>query len=270
MTQRHCYLLVEGRQDVFFVGRILGELGLQPAQRADQISTKWEAFFDQAARQRDEAERAAGRSGVPFWQIFKPACLFGETHSVVIERVDGNRAKFGRTLRATDALIDGGLAGLTAVGLLPDADRKCAASLASAQAALESARLPVPQRNEEVIVGAPNTGIFVLPGGDASGGLEELLIDCAATVYPALVAGATTFVEGVDVDSEAYIREDMTEMKTPQGPRKAIVGCVASVLKPGSTAQLSVLRDRWVSDATLSIPRVAAIAQFLKALCGLP
>jgi hypothetical protein len=75
MTLRHCYLLVEGQQDVVFVGRMLEELGLASAERAGQIPDRWEPYLDKAARQRDDAERAAGRIGVPFWQIFKPACL---------------------------------------------------------------------------------------------------------------------------------------------------------------------------------------------------
>jgi len=270
MNGHHSYLLVEGQQDVYFVGRILEELGLHSAQRPEQIPGKWSPFLDDVARQRDHAERQAGRNGIPFWQMFKPACLLSQLHSVVVERVDGNRAKFGRTLRATDALIDGGLASLTGVGVVPDADVDAAASLASAQAALRSAGLAAPNSNQEVIAGNPNTGIFVLPGGVAQGGLEQVLIDCGEVVYPALIAGARTFVGGVDTDSAAYSEEDMREMNTPQGPIKAVVGSVSSVLKPGSTIQVSVLRDRWVSDATLATPRVAAIVQFLKSLCGLP
>jgi hypothetical protein len=269
MNGHHSYLLVEGQQDVFFVGRILEELGLQSAQRAEQIPAKWEPFLDDVARQRDQAERSAGRAGVPFWQMFKPACLVSESQSVVIERVDGNRARFGRTLRATDALIDGGLAGLTGVGVLPDADTDSAASLASAQGALRAAGLPAPKNNQEVITGSPNTGVFVLPGGTDNGGLEQLLIDCAESVYPALVAGARAFINGIDTSSAAYTQTDMQEMKSPQGPIKAIVGSVSSVLKPGSTIQASILRDRWVTAPTLALPRIAAVVQFLKSLCRL-
>jgi hypothetical protein len=270
MNRQHSYLLVEGQQDVFFVGRILEELGLHSAQRPEQIPAKWEPFLDDGARRRDQAERSAGRSGVPFWQMFKAACLISDSHVVVIERVDGNRAKFARTLRATDALIDGGLASLTGVGIVPDADTDPTASFASAQDTMRSAGLVAPNSNQEVIAGSPNTGVFVLPGGAAQGGLEQVLIDCAEAAYPALIAGARTFVNSVDTNSATYAEEDMREMKTPQGPAKAIVGSVSSVLKPGATIQVSVLRDRWVSSGTLGTPRVAALVGFLKSLCGLP
>jgi len=270
MNRQHSYLLVEGQQDVYFVGRILEELGLRSAQRPEQVPARWEPFLDDVARQRDQAERSAGRSGVPFWQMFKPACLFSDSHVVVVERVDGNRAKFARTLRATNALIDGGLASLTGVGIVPDADIDPTASFASAQEAMRSAGLVAPDNNQEVIAGSPNTGVFVLPGGADQGGLEQVLIDCAEAVYPALIAGARTFVNSVDTDNAAYTEEDMREMKTPQGPVKAVVGSVSSVLKPGATIQVSVLRDRWVSHTTLGTPRVAALVSFLHSLCGLP
>jgi hypothetical protein len=270
MNRQHSYLLVEGRQDVFFVGRILEELGLRSADRPALIPAKWEPFLDNVEHQRDQPERRAGRGGVPFWRMFKPACLFSDTHVVIVEPVDGNRAKFGRTLRATNALLDGGLASLTGVGIVPDADIDPMASFASARVALQSTGLAVPSNNQEVVAGSPNTGVFVLPGGMAPGGLEQVQIDCADAVYPALIAGARTFVNSVDTESATFTDEDMREMKTPQGPVKAIVGAVSSVLKPGSTIQVSVLRDRWVTAPTLGVPRVAAIVRFLKSLCGLP
>ena len=166
-------------------------------------------------------------------------------------------------------MIDGGLESLIGVGLIPDADTNPAASLASAQDALRSAGLTPPAGNEQLVAGTPNSGIFVLPGGDAPGGLEDLLIDCAGIIYAELLASARAFVDSVDVDSQTYAPEDMREMKTPQGPVKAVVGAMSSVLKPGATIQVSILRDRWVSETTITAPRVAALMHFLQSLCGL-
>ncbi len=135
---------------------------------------------------------------------------------------------------------------------------------------MQSAGLVAPNNNQEVIAGSPSTGVFVLTGGVAHGGLEQVLIECAEAVYPALIAGARTFVNSVDTDSAAYTEDDMREMKTPQGPVKSIVGSVSSVLRPGATIQVSVLRDRWVSNARLRTPWGAAPVGFLKSLWGLP
>lgn len=269
MSRRHCYLLVEGQQDVFFVGRLFEQIGLRWVGTPDELPEEWQPLVDPELRQRDRVWRTRGRAGVPFWQMFKPACLVNDSHCIVIERVGGNRAQFGRTLVATGDLIDGGLTSLFSAALLPDADEDSAASLASAQAALHAAGLPVPDASEEIAAGSPRTGIFVLSGADGKGGLEELLIECAGAVYPALLEGAKSFVDSVTVDSDAYSEQDMREMRTRQGPVKAVVGSMASVLKPGSTIQVSVLKDRWVCTQSMANERMTTLLSFLKNLCGI-
>ncbi len=270
MNQRHSYLLVEGQQDVYFLGCLLQTLGLHPVQQADQVPRRWAPFLDSVLCQRDRSLRQQGRPGIPFWQVFKITCLLNDSHVVAIESVGGNRVQFGRTLRATRELIGGGFDSLTAVGVIADADTDPAASLASARDALRSAGLVPPYGNEQIVAGTPNSGVFVLPGGSAAGGLEDLLTDCAAIVYPELLSLARSYVDSVNIDSGDYAGDDMREMRTPQGPVKAVVGAVSSVLKPGASIQVSILRDRWVSPTTMGAVRVAALVQFLKSLCGIP
>ncbi len=269
MNGHHSYLLVEGQQDVLFVGRLLEELGLRSVRVPSEIPGKWQPFVDGFLRQRDQALRDAGREGIPLWQMFKPACLLSDTHVVVVEKVGGNRRQFGRTLRATNELIDGGLAALTAVGIVPDADAAPAASLRSAQDALHAAGLAAPPNDQEVVLGPPNTGIFVLPGNGDPGGLEEVLLDCANTVYPKLAGRAHEYVDSIDIGGPEYNESDMQEMRTPRGPVKARIGAISSVLKPGSTIQASILRDRWICETTMAIPRIDSLARFLRNLCGL-
>jgi hypothetical protein len=269
MNGKHSYLLVEGQQDVLFVHRLFEELGLRSVRGPGEIPGRWQPFVDGFLQQRDQALRDAGREGIPLWQMFKPACLFSDTHIVVVDKVGGNRRQFGRTLRGTNELIDGGLAGLTGVGIIPDADSQPAASLRSAQDALLSAGLAVPPNDQEIIAGPPNTGIYVLPGNGNPGGLEEVLLDCANTVYPSLASSALAYVNSIDINGHEYTTNDMQEMRTPQGPVKARIGAISSVLKPGSTIQTSILRDRWICAATMAIPRIASLTQFLRNVCGL-
>ena len=269
MNGHHSYLLVEGQQDVLFVHRLLEELGLRSVRGPGEIPGRWQPFVDGFLRQRDQALQDAGREGIPLWQMFKPACLLSDTHVVVVEKVGGNRTRFGRTLRATNELIDGGLAGLTGVGIVPDADDQPAASLRSAQDALRSAGLAAPPNDREVVPGPPRTGIFVLPGNGDPGGLEEVLLDCANTVYPKLAGRAREYVDSIDIGDPEFQDSDMQEMRTPQGPVKARIGAISSVLKPGSTIQASILRDRWICAATMTIPRMGSLANFLRVLCGL-
>jgi len=121
-----------------------------------------------------------------------------------------------------------------------------------------------------ITAGPPKTGIFVLPNCDASGGLEDVLIECGRTVYPDLHTAADSYVQSVNLGSRAYTDDDMSEMRTPQGPVKAIFGSMSSVLRPGSTIQVSLLRDRWISPQTMDTPSIATLVTFLKSLCELP
>jgi hypothetical protein len=270
MNRKHCYLLVEGPQDVIFVGRLLQEMGLRTATLPDEVPARWQPFIDSAARSRDEAERRAGKPGLQLWQMFKPTCFLSDTHVVVVEQVGGNRTKFSRTLRGTLRLIDGGVSSLFSAGIIPDADNDANAAFTSAKQALNSSALSQPASMNAITAGPPKTGIFVLPNCNASGGLEEVLIECGRTVYPDLHTAADSYVQSVDLGSVAYTPDDMSEMRTPQGPVKAIVGSMSSVLKPGSTIQVSLLRDRWISPQTMGTPSVAALVTFLKSLCELP
>lgn len=263
------YLLVEGPQDVTFVSRVLVELGMRSVEQPEQIPVRWQPFVDWPKLNRDRAQRDVGRENVPFWKIFKPALLLHEFGSVVLESVNGNRTRFARTLKGTNQSIDGGLAGLAAVGLLPDGDSDPEASFQSARDALRTVSLPVPGQHGELVQGKPRTGIFVFPDGVSPGGLEELLIDCGQDVYPALVSGAKRFVRDIQNDESVRTLEDFKELRTPQGPSKAVVTSAAGVLKPGSTMQVSIRLDRWVGPSTLNLPRMAALRRFLKTLCGL-
>lgn len=270
MNRKHCYLMVEGPQDVIFVGRLFQELGFRAATLADDVPARWQPFVDSAARSRVQAERQAGRSGLQLWQMFKPACLLSDTHVVIVEQVGGYRTKFGRTLKGTLSLVVGGVSSLFSVGLIPDADTNANAAFTSAQQALSNSNLSPPASMTAVTMGPPRTGIFVLPNCNASGGLEEVLIECGRTVYPDLHTAADNYVQSVDLNNAAYTPDDLSEMRTTQGPVKAIVGSMSSVLKPGATIQVSLLRDRWISPQTMGTPSVAVLVTFLKSLCELP
>jgi hypothetical protein len=47
------------------------------------------------------------------------------------------------------------------------------------------------------------------------------------------------------------------------GRNKTIVGSVASILRPGKAVQVSIQDNRWLRDATLMLPRVRAVQEFL-------
>ncbi len=269
MIQSHSYILVEGQHDVLFLGKLLRELGLSDVQDVNAISAVWEPFINTAQLTEHRGRIAANQQGLQIHQLFEGVCFQNDSHSVVLRKVGGSGAKFRRDLRSLKELIDGGFHSLSAIGLVPDADNDANAVFGSTKDALESVGLAGPAEAEQIVDSDTRTGIFLLPGDGASGALEDLLIDCANAVYPSLLTGATRYIDEVDREGQDFLPVDLNEIKTPQGRSKAIVGCVSSFLKPGSTIQVSVYRDRWVSENSLKLPRVTRLCQFLTNLCGL-
>jgi hypothetical protein len=56
----------------------------------------------------------------------------------------------------------------------------------------------------------------------------------------------------------------------PAGRNKAMVGSIASILRPGRAIQVSLQDDRWLRDTALALPRVKAVQDFLLKLLELP
>ncbi len=269
MNLHHSLLLVEGQQDVFFLGRILKELGLTAIRNIDELPEFWSVFRHESKLRLHRAEVARGRNGLPIHELSSVVCFTGTNHSIAIRKVNGNLKKFRRLILDVDLMLDGGLRSCQSIGVLPDADQKPSAATQSAIAAFNEIDLPAPHGDETLVRGNPNVGVFPFPGNNQTGGLEELLLDCAQAVYPTLYSNANSYISSINLSDDALTANDIREMKTPQGPKKAVVGSIASVLKPGATVQVSVLRDRWVSEESLKVPSVKLLVSFLKNLCEL-
>ena len=270
MTQKHCYILVEGQQDVLFIGRIFQTLGVPDVQNVDDISSVWTPLVDTHRLTEHRGLIAAHRQGLDIHQLFKGVCFQSATHSIVVRKVGGRGKEFRRNLVSIDLLLDGGLAALTAVGLVPDAEDNPQGVRQSSEAALLAVKLPIPQGQADLHFGQPKTGIYPLPRPMETGAVEDLMLDCAQSVYPSLHDGALAFIDSIDRTLPLFTSEDLAEINGPRGRVKAAVGCISSFLRPGSTVQVSILKDRWVSPSTIAIPRIAAVVSFLRDLCDLP
>lgn len=269
MTQMHCYIAVEGQQDILFLGRLIQTIGVPDVRNVEDISSVWKPLIDTRRLTEHQGLVSAGRNGLELHQLFSGVCFQNETHSIVVRKVGGRGKEFRRNLESFDSVLDGGLASLNSVGLVPDADDNPAAVRQGCEAALRAVKLQVPFAQSNIFSGKPNTGIYALPHPTVAGAVEELMLDCAECVYPELHSGAFSFVDSIVKSSPSFTAGDLTEINGPRGRAKAAVGCISSYLKPGSTVQVSILKDRWVSSNTISLPRVAALVIFLKDLCGL-
>lgn len=271
MTIHHSLLLVEGRQDSLFLSKIFQLHGFRYINNIDEVPGHWSIFINQRRKKEHQAKLNANRLGLQLHELFEGVCLIGQDRSIVIQAVGGKRNKFRDKLDAINVQLTDGLASLNAIGLLPDADDNRDGAIQSSRQYLQA--FGFTESNGQVNTHAtPAIGIFTLPNGQSQGGLEELLHECASVVYPNLLNGARQYVDAIVTQQERYASEDIHEMRTPQGPAKAVVGCIASVLAPGATIQVSLDNHRWVCEtsiASTNAPSVNALTTFLRQLCGL-
>jgi hypothetical protein len=78
--------------------------------------------------------------------------------------------------------------------------------------------------------------------------------------------GARSYVKGVDV--EKLDGKDLELFNKPLGRKKATLACVADILKPGMSIQVSIDQNRWICEMTEGLPRIAKLSAFLSDLVG--
>jgi hypothetical protein len=160
---------------------------------------------------------------------------------------------------------------LTGVGIILDADDQISPvdRFRMLRDKLANLEVPVefPAEPGRVHCDTPHSGVFVLPDNASSGTLETLLLECADQVYPNLLQGAERYVQAIDAAS--LLPDDIRELKKPAGKRKAMVGAIGSILKPGKSIQVSIQDNRWIEKNTLRLDRIKAIQDFLIALLDL-
>ena len=95
-----------------------------------------------------------------------------------------------------------------------------------------------------------------------------MLLDCAAVQYGDLMTKADSYLRGID---RARLSEsDLVEVTAPAGSKKAQIGTVSAVLKPGKAIQNSIADNRWLEGQATEQPRVVAFRTFLRDLLNEP
>jgi hypothetical protein len=123
----------------------------------------------------------------------------------------------------------------------------------------------LPDDPGQISLGPPRLGAYVLPDNLNPGTLEDLLLECAQQAYPNLLQSATAHADAVPSDA-TLTNEDRQEFNKPSGRNKAIVGAIASVLRPSRAVQVSIQDNRWLRGDTLKLVRIKAVQDFLAGL----
>ncbi len=254
---KYGYLVVEGPHDVEFVYRLLSPFGMSRVGFEKDLDPFFVPLIPRVFPLDGELQK---RMPVPLF-------LQSATHAVAIRSAEGD-TRLINTVEETATKIDP--ARLIAIGVILDADTNASPSdrYVAIRDGLRAKNFAFPDAAGDVSVTAPRLGAFVLPDNQASGTLEDILRECGQQVYPGLFSTAKAHVDAADQD-QSLLKEDLKELKKPAGRNKAIVGSMASILRPGKAVQVSLQDNRWLRDAALAIPRVKAVQEFLVSLLDL-
>lgn len=108
----------------------------------------------------------------------------------------------------------------------------------------------------------------MLPDNQTQGTLEDLLIECGEAAYPTLLPTARAHVQQA-LEDATLSASDTEDLKSRAGKNKAIVGTVASVLRPGKAVQVSIQDNKWLRGENLNLVRINAVQDFLVRLLDL-
>jgi hypothetical protein len=255
---KYGYLVVEGPHDVELVYRLLSPHGLA---RIRELAALDPFLLPLVPRSFPPAGDLQKRVPVPLF-------LQSATHAVAVHSAAGD-TRLIQTVEENTMLLDP--ASLTGIGLILDADsvRSPAERYVEIRDGLRAMGYALSEDAGTVAAGPPRLGVFVLPDNLTHGTLEDVLLECAQHVYPKLLTAATTHVDAAFADG-SLSADDVRELKKPAGRNKAIIGSIASILRPGRAVQVSIQDNRWLRDTALALPRVKSIQDFLMNLFELP
>ena len=255
---RYSYLVVEGPQDLEFIGRLLHARGLHKVQKEEKLEAFWQPVIP----------RLYPPGGDLLKRVPVPVFFQSSSHSVAIHSAEGIDQL---VTTAGDTLIIPGFksAEISSIGIFLDADQAEAEhNFGLLKAKAQTVGLPAfPDEPGSVNHTGVRTGIFIFPNNHSSGTLENLLDDCAALIYPDLRERAQQFTAEAATDS--LMKEDLREFAKPAGKLKVTMGCIANFLRPTKAIQTSIADNRWLCEESLALPDIANLHVFLKDLIGL-
>ena len=260
MPRRLSYIAVEGPQDVEFIGRLL--------KHGDFTWVKMKVEVDAAFTPLTELRFPVGddltrRMPVPhFYQT--------ATHAVAVHASQGESNLAKNTIESLDLVRRP----VESVGFVMDDDSNPnpASRLEELNKQLgrqaKPAQFTLPAVLAVVQPGPPRTGVYVLPDNESPGTLEDLLLDCAGINYLYPAVAASNFVR--KVDRSTLCTEERKNLQKGSNEKKAHVGAIVSLLRPGKTTQVSIHNNRWLDGDAVNSPRIDAFRVFLSDLLNEP
>ncbi|GEM_PF-2593787 len=259
------YILSEGVQDVALLGKLLVVLWaakrvdlldkLGEAQQAWMRSFKWPSIIGKETRIFPLSVAAP-----VFYQL--PTGIW-----VALRNAEG-LTKIKTTLERDLEAFSRRAGGPDTLGIVLDSDdEEASARFQSLAKVLVQVKLSAPATLGAVAAGPPRVGVFALPEPGKPGTIEDVLISLGSSAYPGLCAAAQAYAEQwrKNADSEPD-PADWRGIRKPAGVKKATIGAMTAILKPGKAAQASIEDNRWVSEKTKALPAMQPCLAFLASL----
>jgi hypothetical protein len=249
--RKYGYIVVEGPHDIEFVYRLLRPFGLKRVRLENDLDPYFEKLIPRKYPPDGDLQK----------RIPIPLFIQNDYHSLAIRGAIGD-SKLIQTVEEYTAVLDKDQ--ITGIGVLLDSDQEIdpRTRYVNIKKDLEDKGFHPADSAGFIADGPPKLGVYILPDHQSQGTLEDLLLGCASIVYPNLLASARTHIENAEKDG-SLMKSDLDDLLKPSGRKKAVVGAIASVLRPGKAVQVSLQDNRWLKDETLDIPRVKAFQNFL-------
>ena len=248
------YLVVEGPHDVEFAYRLLSPLGFSRIRMEPELDEFLRPLIPRSYPPDGDLQK---RMPIPLF-------LQSATHVIAVHSAIGDSRLVETVDETRETLdLDQRFGELTGVGIILDSDREIAVAQRYSDIclAMQNKGFSLPQTPGKVSEGAPRFGAFVLPDNSSTGNLEDLLLECAWLQYADLLPTAKAHVDAAKACDG--LRGDGEDLSRIPLYNKAVVGTIASVLRPGKAVQTSIQDNRWFKDAALSVEKVKAVQLFL-------
>lgn len=256
--RKYGYLVVEGQHDVEFVCRLLKFLGFKRITLEKEVDSFFSPLIPHEFPYQGDLHK----------RMPTPTFLKNDTLTIAVHSANGDD-NIANLMEEDSFEIK--LSEMRGIGVLLDSDDK------TPQMRYESLKKNISKKtnlqqfkfSDELGVitqGTPRLGAFVLPDNQNKGTLEDLLLESAALVYPKLYECAKAYINCAKTNANSTTSSSKNFNK-PTGEKKAIVGAMATILKPGKAVQMSIQDNDWIGETSLSsIPRIQAVQTFLKTL----
>jgi hypothetical protein len=263
---RFVYILAEGVHDVAFLGRLLklgfGASRVRTMEALDEGRRAWMSSFKWPSTRGDATNIDRLAVPAPVFHRLAAGTLVALRNA---EGIDRMFAMLERDLESFDRDRNGP----DTIGVVRDSDKEPPEQQFQEIAVkLQDLKLAVPQGFGHVAGSAPRIGVFALPEPGVAGTLEDVLLSLGEVAYPELFMAARSYVEQFRNQAELG-GSDWKELRAPAGPKKATIGAMTAMLKPGKSMQTSLDDNGWVSEATKAAPALQPCLSFLHALLAL-